>query len=120
MILKGRLPILPTEDPDKVLLCVLNLFPDSEVISSKDDVSFQTTDVSKFIELLREQQIRDTAVMIIERRTSGDSTSFILNKQAAFMGRVNFTDGDSTLGDLHIDVLEGARELVDDIRPGLD
>jgi len=120
MILKGRLPILPTEDPEKVLLCVLNLFPGSEVISSKEEVTFQTTDPTKFIELLREQQIRDTAVMIIERRTLEDSTSFILNKQAAFMGKVNFTDGDSTLGDLHIDVLEGALELLDDIRPRLD
>jgi len=120
MILKGRLPILPTEDPDKVLKCIVNLFPESEVQTSTDEFLFQTSDPSKFFELLREQQIRDTAIMVIERRLSGDSTDFNLNKQAAFMGRINFTEGDSTLGDLHIEVLEGAQELIENIRPRFD
>ncbi|MGA1819685.1 MAG: RNA-binding domain-containing protein [Thermoplasmatota archaeon] len=120
MILNGSAPVFPTEDPEKVLLCILNIFPDSEVSTSENEISFSSTDASKFMELLREQQIRDTAVMIIERGTSGDSASFNLNKQAAFVGKVNFTDGSSPLGDLEIDVIEGVEELVESIRPRLD
>ncbi|MGA1793661.1 MAG: RNA-binding domain-containing protein [Thermoplasmatota archaeon] len=120
MMLNGRIPVLPTEDPEKVLQCILNIFPGSEVQTSEDEMTFRSADASRFLELLKEQQIRDTAIMVIERSFSGDRASFTLNKQAAFVGKVNFTDGSSHLGDLEIEVTEGAAELIENIRPELD
>ena len=120
MKLKGRTPIKPTEDPEKVLRCILNIFPncDHEVLDG--NIEFFTNDIDRFMEILREQQIRDTAVMVLGRSLEGDSCSFFLNKQAAYMDQVNFTDGDSTLGNLEITILEGARELIESITPILD
>lgn len=120
MLLEGICPIRPTEDPEKVLRCVLNIFPQCITRSDEEILHFRTDDPSMFIQILGDQQIRDTAVMVIEGRLKGDSTSFYLNKQAAFMGRVNFTDGNSTLGDIEITVVEGGQELVEGIRPRLE
>ncbi|MBN1391000.1 MAG: hypothetical protein JXA22_10215 [Candidatus Thermoplasmatota archaeon] len=117
MLLEGICPIGSTEDPEKVRQSILNIFPQSEIETRKDGVTFNTSDHSMFIDILREQQIRDTAVMLMEGRLKEDSTRFFLNKQAAFMGRVNFTDGDSTLGDIEVKVLEGGHELIEEIRP---
>ncbi|MBN1539201.1 MAG: hypothetical protein JW939_03580 [Candidatus Thermoplasmatota archaeon] len=120
MLLEGICPIRPTEDPEKVLRCVLNIFPQSETVINDGSIRFHTDDPSRFIHILRDQQIRDTAVMLIESGLKGDSTFFHLNKQAAFMGRVNFTDGNSTLGDIEVTVVEGGRDLVEEIRPRLE
>jgi predicted RNA binding protein with dsRBD fold (UPF0201 family) len=120
MKLKGWAPIRSTEDPQKVLLCILNIFPICEYEISKEKIDFSTGDIDRFIEILREQQIRDTALMILEKGLEGDTSSFFLNKQAAFMEKVNFTEGDSILGDLEITIIDGALELKRSITPSVD
>ena len=119
MKLKGRTPIKPTEDPEKVLRCILNIFPECshEIVDGR--IHFSSDNVDRFIEILREQQIRDTARMVLERGLEGDSSSFYLNTQAAFREKVNFSDGDSNLGDLEIDLIEGAADLLSAITPDL-
>jgi len=117
MLLDGRTPIHPTEDPEKVLRCIFSLFPDCDHSITEGTIRFSTSDLDQFIEMLREQQIRDTAAMVLEKGLSGEKTSFHLNKQAAFMGKVNFTDGGSNLGDLDITLSEGAREFIEEITP---
>jgi predicted RNA binding protein with dsRBD fold (UPF0201 family) len=120
MKLKGRTPIRSTEDPHKVLRCILNIFPSCKHEISEGKIDFSTDEIDRFIEILIEQQIRDTAVMILERGLEGDTSSFFLNKQAAFMEKINFTDGDSNLGDLEITIIEGALELKQAITPSVD
>ena len=120
MKFKGFCPVHPTEDPQKVRAAVLNIFPHAEIEVSDDSISFTTPDLDRFKELLKDQQIRDTAMMVIERGLGDDSSRFFLNKQAAFVERINFTDGDSTLGDIELTILEGARQFISDITPVLD
>jgi predicted RNA binding protein with dsRBD fold (UPF0201 family) len=120
MKLKGRTPIRSTEDPEKVLSCVLNIFPNCRYESVKDEIIFDTVDLERFIELLGSQQIRDTAVMVLERKLEKDASSFFLSKTAAYMGKINFTEGGSTLGDIEITIVDGARELIEGITPVLD
>jgi len=117
MKVKGLSPIHPTEDPEKVLGSILNIFPSAENVVSSDSITFTCPDLDRFKELLMDQQIRDTAVMVIGKGLNGDSSDFFLNKQAALVERINFTDERSTLGDIEVKVMEGARQLISDITP---
>ena len=104
MIIRGTVRIHPTEDPEKVKASVTNIFPGSEVAAGDDMIKFTTEDPTRFVDHISSQLIRDTAARFIFHSLLDGSTRFHLNKQAAFMGEVNFTDGDSTLGDLYITV----------------
>jgi hypothetical protein len=118
MRIEGSVPIFPTEDPDKVVMGVLNLFPGSECQIGADGIVFRSGSARHLCEVLEDQRIRDTALMVLRRSQVEDSTSFYLNKQAAFMGKANFTEGKSSLGDIRVEVMEGARELMEGIAPG--
>jgi len=117
MLIKGSSRIHLTEDPEKVRSSIENIFPGSKLEMDGLSIFFSTDIVDNFIKVLMEQQIRDTAGMVLERNTKDDTTSFNLNKQAAFMGNVNFADGDSALGDIEVEVPEGASEFIEMIRP---
>jgi hypothetical protein len=117
VLIEGRVALHPTEDPGKVKSSISNIFPGSEIRKGVDGFHFITNDADNFIEIIREHRIRDTAVMIMERSRRGGYSSFFINKQAAFMGVVNFTEGDSPLGDIEVEVKEGAEKLIDSARP---
>lgn len=117
VLIEGKVALHPTEDPEKVKSSITNIFPESDIKKEVDGFHFITNDADYFIEIMREHRIRDTAVMIMERSRRGVYSRFFLNKQAAFMGVVNFTEGDSTLGDIEVEVKEGAEELIDSVRP---
>ena len=112
MKLTGSAAVHPTEDQDRVSSAILNIFPAARLVSTGTSVEFETSFADRFVEALREQQIRDTAMMVLKNAMEGGSTSFHLNKQAAFMGKVNFTEGRSTLGDIEVTVIEGAELLI--------
>jgi len=115
--IEGSVPVHPTEDPDKVRACIENIFPSSDIVMEDALISFACTSAGEFAYKLEQERIRDTAVMVLERNRAEDSTRFYLNKQAAFAGKVNFTDGDSTLGDILVIVRSGAQALIQSIRP---
>lgn len=115
--IRGNVPLFPTEDPEKVRSSILNLFPISIISSGNECIEFRTDNVEYLVSRITELQIRDTSVMIMETGLKDDSTSFYLNKQAALMGVVNFTEGGSTLGDIEVEVISGATDLIGSIRP---
>lgn len=115
-----RTAIYPTEDPEKVKASVLNLFPGANLALGTGSVEGSTEDLSRFMELLRVQRIRDTAISIFRSSLDGDRTSFWAHKQVAFASKVNFTDGASTLGDIKVTVEEGALELIMKVTPAPD
>ncbi len=117
MKVEGSVPIYPTEDAEKVALCIQNLFPESDVRTDPDKLSFTCSSLKQLCNILEDQRIRDTAAMVVRRSMVGDSTTFFLNKQAAFVGKANFTEGRSSLGDIKVDVLDGAQELISAITP---
>ncbi|OYT45503.1 hypothetical protein B6U90_03060 [Thermoplasmatales archaeon ex4484_6] len=120
MLIKGDVPVRMTEDPEKVKKAILLIFPEASLEELEGSISFTTDDPARFVELVTNQKIRDSSLLVLGGSMSDDSTSFFLNKQAAFMGKVNFTEGRSTLGDMHVIVEEGARELVKMITPDGD
>lgn len=112
MILKGSVPVHPTEDREKVKRCITNIFPDAAIDEGPDLVSFSSGSFDVLVEMISNQQIRDTAVMVIRRNTHDDKASFSLNKQAGFMKRINFAD-EGPLGTIDLLIEEGASDLVD-------
>lgn len=117
MDLTVKAVVNPTERADKVLKAVENLFPNLE-FGEKDGVlsarGINKNDLATFKELLKQQQIRDTARGFLSKRIDGNKLSFQLNKQAAYMGKVNFVDFDIALGTIRVEIkgkdLEGLVE----------
>ncbi len=90
MIIKLKSKIKPTEDEEKVIKAVKNIFKDAKVVVEDNNLIGEAEDISRFKELLRSQAILDTARMVLEKGIVGNSTKFNLNKQASFAGLVNF------------------------------
>lgn len=109
-----------TEDPEKVKKSILNIFPDiiveekeKEIIgySEEDDV------LSRFIELIHSEAIRDSVNMVLKEGTQGAKISFSMNKQAAFAGMVNLSRS-SPLCPIKVKIyVEEPYEFIDKIVP---
>ncbi len=97
-----KVPIYPTEDTYKLLACLSNLFPEAEWEVGKESVQGYTTSLKKFAELLRDQQIRDTAEDYLTRHIHEDRCEFVLSKQASCCSKVNFTDQKQPLGGIDV------------------
>jgi predicted RNA binding protein with dsRBD fold (UPF0201 family) len=108
----------PTEDPTKVERAVLNIFPGSELERSPGELVARTQDLSRFKELIRNHRILDSTRRVMLRGTEGQSTSFVLNKQAAFSGRVSFLEERVALGGLRVTMEDQSLEaLIDEVAP---
>ena len=92
----------PTEDRAKVKAACLNVFPDLVFTESAEGIAGEGSDLDRFRELVRNQRIRDTARAVLLRGRQGPILLFSLNKQAAFVNRVNFATGNAPLGDIHV------------------
>ena len=112
-----RATVKPTEDADKIMLAILNIFPDSELEVVDKEIRGTASSIERFEELLRSQKIRDAARGVLLRSRSEDGLRLLLNKQVAFMGKVNF-DSEGPLGNIEVvikhDDIEG---LIDRIAP---
>ncbi len=98
-------PVEPTEVTDRVAETITQLFPSADVETHGDRVVGETHDVEQFREQLFEQRILDTARKEFLRNSTEEGFSFDLKKQAAYVGKVNFSVGSpDELGDLHVEV----------------
>lgn len=98
-------PVKKTESPDKVKKAVLNIFPDAELELGEDVLSGRAKDIAIFKELLVNQRIRTTARAVLLRAKNTEKTvKFMLNKQVAYVGKLNFVDSDECrpLGDIEV------------------
>ncbi|MBU6997224.1 MAG: hypothetical protein HXS41_03390 [Theionarchaea archaeon] len=97
-------PVHATESESKVkkaLECIfpsVQFFPDGNVFKGKSE---EIKSLERFRELLKSQKIRDTANTILKNSLFGGELEVHLNKQAAYMGKVNFSE-DSPLGPITV------------------
>jgi len=92
----------PTEDVDKVIQSVKNLFPDAEVEIEGDTLKAKAWDLRKFRDMLWRQRILDTArTELIKGRFENEITIY-LNKQTAYVSKVNFADEDAILSPIRV------------------
>jgi predicted RNA binding protein with dsRBD fold (UPF0201 family) len=104
----------PTEDREKVGRAVANLFPEvrlrEEDLGDGSALLRGSSEGLKALECLKSligaERIRSAARAILSSSASGDSLEFHLNKQAAFAGRVSFSQssGESPLGPISVRV----------------
>jgi len=93
--------IKPTEDREKLETAVKKIFPTLQLERVGEFILGESTNVSSFSrlhQLFRQQAILDSARSVMLRRKRGKTTQFMINKQVAFVGKINFTDGESPLG----------------------
>ncbi len=107
----------PTEIEDKVRTAVTCIFPVELIIRNLGIPQLYGEGnlecLRKFHMLLREFRILDTARHILLDGIEGNTTQFCLNKQVAFMGKVNFPAGDEALGSLYVEIsAQGAGDLM--------
>ena len=101
MKLRVEAEVRPTEAKEKVEVSVKNIFPTLEFIRVGDLLYGESTRVealARLHQLLRLQAILDSARKTMLRGRRDNVVRFMLNKQAAFVSRVSFTDGESPLG----------------------
>lgn len=105
----------PTELEEKVRTAVTNIILTEPVLRDfgipqlygEGDIE----SLGKFRKLLREQSILDTARHILLSGIDdieSNSTQFRLNKQVAYIGKVNFPAGDEALGSLYVEISAGS------------
>ena len=107
----------PTEDRGKIVEAIIRLFPDAE-IDGDDSIVARSASVDAFRDILRRYRIRDAARAVIRRGQKGNSTSFLLNKQVAAIGKVSFSEENNPLGDIEVTIVsDNIDELIDSIAP---
>jgi uncharacterized protein len=115
-----RTPVNPTEDKKKVAQCLHNIL-DRPVITEEDNCLVVRSEQQKILSTIRaklgQQRIGDTARMIFLRNSGSSTFEFYLNKQAAFVGRVNFVtnlDQEDYLGPITVTVTaEEVQKVID-------
>jgi predicted RNA binding protein with dsRBD fold (UPF0201 family) len=118
----------PTEDPEKVLRAIRNLFPNctpSIVRTDERHAKLEGSvagleDLDNLKSLLRQEAIRDAARKLLFKSLSGSSIVVHLNKQAAFAGKASFCEryDESPLGPITLTIMtESPEELIDWLAP---
>jgi len=108
----------PTEDIERVRRCLLNIFPGAELSENEETVTATAGDLARFKELIRNHRILDSTRAVMLRGMADGEISFRLNKQAAFVGKISFAEGNAPLG--HIEVIIKGDELealIDNVAP---
>jgi predicted RNA binding protein with dsRBD fold (UPF0201 family) len=117
-------PVYTTELSDRVTDAITGIFPDAEPELRHGELYATVHNLDHLSELLHRQEILDTARGVFFANRRGDSFSFRLKKQAAFVGVVNFVvDHPGELGAITVRVRvdgQSVEEVVDRIAPPTD
>jgi uncharacterized protein len=105
--------VRPTERVELVVSAIENIFPCLIMDIRADRIeAYNGQDSLKTLhELLRRQEILDTARKVLLRGLAGNTITFQLSKQAALMGFVSFPPEEEPLGSLHVQVTGGERVI---------
>ena len=111
-------PIFPSEDPEKVLRAVKNIFPDIGQSTEDNAIAGDTANLEHFAAQIRRQRILDTARSVMMKGRRGERTVFNLNKQAAFAGKISFTEERTILGTINVTIAaDNITEFIEALAP---
>ena len=110
-------PVFPSEDAEKVMHAVKNIFPTATLERSEDGVN-GTADLEYFSKRIRQQKILDAARSVMRKGRRSGRTVFRLNKQAAFAGKISFAEERTVLGTITVTVEdEDIDSVIDTVAP---
>jgi predicted RNA binding protein with dsRBD fold (UPF0201 family) len=110
--------LYPTEDAERVRRCLLNVFPEAVLEEDEGTIRAKTDDLSRFKEIIRSHRILDSTRAVMLRGMTDDDIAFQMNKQAAFVGKISFVDGNAPLGHIEVIIKGDALEaLIDGVAP---
>lgn len=126
-ILTVTCEVRPTEDKDKVIKAVTNLFsldrieviedyPYSKLVGESSKVE----SLIKLHRILRQERILDTFRSVLLSNKVGNMTEFKLNKQSAYVGRATLVslDSESPLGPITVKIVsDKIDEIIDWLAP---
>lgn len=107
-------PVNPTELIENVEIAIKNIFPDALLQLKKKGGNklVGMASLQRLQELIRKQKIRDTVRMELFKSRTGNRIEFVLNKQVAYIGKLNF--GEDSLGGIHVSIeTEDVEKLID-------
>lgn len=111
----------PTEDIDKVIKALRNLFDYDDIEIGEDYVlvSGEKESITNLRKDLRERKIRGAARKTMLKGIRTNKTHFILSKQAAYVGVPNFVEDHlSSLGEIEVEIeYEDIEKFIDWIAP---
>ena len=108
--------IRPTEDPDKVKQAIQNLFPDAQINIQNMKLMAHSNTLDGFRELLKRQRIRDSARSLLLKNCRGNTLVFKLNKQLAYMNKINFAVVDHPLGEITVRITcDNPHDIIDNL-----
>jgi predicted RNA binding protein with dsRBD fold (UPF0201 family)/dephospho-CoA kinase len=100
--------VFPTEPEEKVRHAVGQIFPDAGLRMIRQAGYVDRLEGNAGLDhlhcLLRKQKILDTARSAMYKGRGDHEVSFELNKQAAYMGDLNFLDHDVALGGIYVTI----------------
>lgn len=121
---KVKTRIKATENPRKVLESVLNIFPKIRIKERNDSIQGEggIEVLEELRESLEKRRIRSTARKVLYENITGNRTIFYLNKQAAFIGKVNILEEEiSPLGDIKVEIIaENLKEVINWLAPKIE
>jgi predicted RNA binding protein with dsRBD fold (UPF0201 family) len=103
-VITVRADCAPTEDREKVRKAILNLFPDSQIEEMDQSMIAHGDTGERLRQMILDAHIRDTARSVMLRGMREGRTTFRLNKQVAYIGKLSFQEGNSILGDILVTV----------------
>lgn len=108
VIVKVSALMYPTEIQEKVKKAITNFFPVSLQLQDYGIPGLYgegDLEILRTLHLrLREERILDTARQVLLEGLLGNTIQFRLNKQVAFVGKVNFPAGEESLGSINVEI----------------
>ena len=100
-------PVNLSEDPDKAIQAISNIFPYSNIKNENFSIKAQSNELrslEKIYESIISTQSQKSYTRNLENNLDGNSTWFFLNKQAAFVDQVAICDeaAESPLGPIKV------------------
>ncbi|MDD1763176.1 MAG: hypothetical protein LUQ70_00480 [Methanobacteriaceae archaeon] len=116
-IIRARSLVNPTEDLQKVIKSLSNVFDYDEIELGEGyvEISGEISCLLPLKEYLEKGRIRDTARKIMLKGKSSGEITFNLSKQAAYVGKINLIENElSSLGEIEVTITaKNTDEVVD-------
>ncbi len=91
-----------TESIDKVKEAITNVFPDAILQKKEGLLIGAAKKMDLFKKMLETQRIRDTAKPFFKKRVKEKELFFLLNKEAAYVGKINFLNVVHPMGGIEV------------------